>query len=134
VAATLLQFPTYDGVWLSVEGRPVDKIGDEFVLYDPMTRRSYRELIAPNLVKSPLVGQRVKRSVVVAGTANVFEATVSIRVLDERGKAIVGTFATATCGTGCRGRYETNIPFKVFAHPGGSRCSSRAPRTARPFT
>jgi hypothetical protein len=114
VAATLLQFPTYGGVLLAIEGQPVERVGDEFVLDHPMTRRSYRELIPPILVESPLIGQRLKGLMVVAGTADVFEATVSIRVLDERGKAIVDTFTTATCGSGCRGTYETNtIPFEV---------------------
>jgi Immunoglobulin-like domain of bacterial spore germination len=49
----------------------------------------------------------------VSGTADVFEATVSIRVLDSAGHEIARTFTTATCGTGCRGDYSVPIDYSV---------------------
>jgi hypothetical protein len=49
----------------------------------------------------------------VVGSADVFEATVSISLLDARGDEIVRTFTTATCGTGCRGTYEKTIRYTV---------------------
>ena len=48
-----------------------------------------------------------------AGTANVFEATVSLRILDAGGKEIARTFTTATCGSGCRGDYSVSVPYRV---------------------
>ncbi len=45
----------------------------------------------------------------VKGTANVFEANVSIEVSPGVGKVLARTFTTATCGTGCRGRYQETI-------------------------
>ena len=65
------------------------------------------------LVESPIIGARVSSPVTVSGTANVFEATVSLRILDENGNEIARTFTTATCGTGCRGDYSVSIPFNV---------------------
>ena len=44
-----------------------------------------------------------------AGTADVFEAVVSIEILDEAGRTVASTFTMATCGTGCRGSYTTEI-------------------------
>jgi hypothetical protein len=62
-------------------------------------------------VGSPSEGELISSPVTVSGTANVFEGTVSIRVLDARGKVIVSDFTTATCGTGCRGDYSKRVAF-----------------------
>jgi hypothetical protein len=51
--------------------------------------------------------------VTVSGTANTFEATVGIRILDADGKKLKETFTTATCGTGCRGDYTKDVSFTV---------------------
>ncbi len=64
-------------------------------------------------VQSPTIGEQVSNAVTVAGTANVFEATVSIRVLDSAGHEIARTFTTATCGTGCRGDYSVAVTYSV---------------------
>ncbi len=41
----------------------------------------------------------------VTGFANVFEATVSLEVVDAGGNVVHEDFATATCGTGCWGAF-----------------------------
>jgi hypothetical protein len=56
----------------------------------------------------------------VQGTANVFEATVSLRILDSGGREIARTFTTATCGTGCRGRYSKSVRFSVSSEQPGT--------------
>jgi hypothetical protein len=76
-------------------------------------RKSFERFLPAILVESPLIGAHVSSPVTVSGTANVFEATVSLRILDENGKEIARTFTTATCGTGCRGDYSVSIPFNV---------------------
>lgn len=65
------------------------------------------------VVRTPAAGDLISSPVAVAGTADVFEATVSIRILDEGGQELASGFATATCGSGCRGRYETELFFFV---------------------
>jgi hypothetical protein len=55
----------------------------------------------------------VTSPVTVSGTADVFEATVSVRILDSAGHEIARTFTTASCGTGCRGDYSVTIPYSV---------------------
>ncbi len=60
----------------------------------------------------------------IAGFANVFEATVSLEVVDSSGNVVQEDFTTATCGTGCWGAYqfEVDYPFvggetiRVFWH------------------
>jgi hypothetical protein len=51
--------------------------------------------------------------VTVSGTANVFEANVTVEVLDAKGKVVGKTFTTASCGTGCRGTYSVDVTYKV---------------------
>jgi hypothetical protein len=77
------------------------------------TRKSFEDLLPPILVEAPLIGQRVSSPVTISGTANVFEATVSIRILDEDGDELANTFTTATCGTGCRGDYSIAVSYSV---------------------
>jgi len=73
----------------------------------------------PIVVREPTPGAEVLSPVTVAGTADVFEATVSIRILDASGAELAAGFATATCGSGCRGRYATDLHFFVDrAQPG----------------
>lgn len=105
VVFTLTQFPTVRGVKLEVDGRPVAP--------KPLTRADFEDVAPPILVDAPSPGATVSSPVTVAGTANVFEATVTMRVLDARGRELVRTFTTATCGTGCRGDYTKAIRFAV---------------------
>ena len=63
------------------------------------------------VVRTPVVGDEIVSPVTVAGTADVFEATVSIRILDANGQELAAAFATATCGTVCRGKYSAEVFF-----------------------
>ena len=46
------------------------------------------------------------------GSANVFEATFLITLLDGSGPTIVEVPAMATCGTGCRGTFDVTLPLR----------------------
>ncbi len=111
---TLMQFPAVHGVDLEIEGEPVTVFGTEGIVLDqPMTRASYADRLPPILVRSPLIGQDVTSPIRVAGTANVFEAVVSITLLDANGNELVSTTTMATCGTGCRGAYAKAVPYTI---------------------
>lgn len=71
-------------------------------------------------LESPVAGATVTSPVTISGTADVFEATVSIRILDAEGNEIAKTFTTATCGTGCRGDYRESVAFHVDAEQAGT--------------
>jgi hypothetical protein len=114
VVDTLTQFPTVKGVNFRLDGTPVTSFSSEGIVLDhPQTRADYRDLMPAITVDSPIVGQRMSSPVTVSGTANVFEATVSVWVLDANGARIAETFTNATCGTGCRGTYSVSVTYHV---------------------
>lgn len=97
-------------------GRDPAKVGFQRggeALGAPLGRADYADLLPVILVSSPLIGQRVSSPITVAGTANVYEATVSVRILDATGAEIATTFTTATCGSGCRGDYSVAVSYRV---------------------
>jgi hypothetical protein len=114
IVYTITQFPTVKGVLFSLDGEPIDVLGGEGVVIDhPLTRRDYADLLPPILVTGPTFEQPVSSPVVIRGSANVFEANVTVKVLDEEENVIAETFTTATCGTGCRGTYRVSVPFEL---------------------
>ena len=114
IVYTLTQFPTVKGVVFSLDGEPIDVLGGEGVIIDhPLTRRDYAELLPPILVTRPTFEEPVASPVVIRGSANVFEANVTVKVLGENEDVLAETFTTATCGTGCRGTYRVSVPFEV---------------------
>ncbi len=111
---TLTQFPSVHGVNLELEGKPVTVFSSEGIILDqPMTRRSYRDRLPAILVQSPLIGEQVSSPVTVSGTADVFEAVVSITILDADGREIATSTTMASCGTGCRGAFSAAVGFRV---------------------
>jgi germination protein M len=114
VVFTLTQFPTVKGVQFALDGEPIEVLGGEGIVIDhPLTRKDYAELLPAILVERPYLGESVPNPVTVSGTANVFEANVTVLILDAKGKEIVRTFTTATCGSGCRGKFSVNVPYEV---------------------
>jgi spore germination protein GerM len=114
VVYTLTQFPTVQKVRFRLDGAPVDVFSNEGIVLDhPVGRDDYVNLLPPIEVAKPAEGTDVTSPVTVSGTANVFEANVSIEILDARGKVVGKTFTTASCGTGCRGTFSVAVGFKV---------------------
>jgi hypothetical protein len=77
------------------------------------------DALDPIEVTEPAEGATVTSPVTIAGTADLFEGTVSIRIVDETGNVIADTFTTATCGSGCRGDYSERVKFAVDAEQPG---------------
>ena len=111
-------------VLFTVGGAPVTAFGgDGLDLTTPVSRETFVDnLNSINLDLSP-VGSG-DGPLAVTGLANVFEATVSLEVVDSDGDVVHEDFTTATCGTGCWGAFSFNIdyPFtgeetiRVFRH------------------
>ena len=109
---TLTQFPSVKGVRLRLDGKDTTVFsGDGIVLPDPMRRSSFADLLPAIVVETPGIGDLVAGPIVVKGTANVFEANVSVEIVSGNGKVLARTFTTATCGTGCRGRYQVTLDY-----------------------
>jgi Immunoglobulin-like domain of bacterial spore germination/Sporulation and spore germination len=99
VVYTLTQFDEVERV--AVEGSPIAE--------RPTTRKAFEAVTPQILVESPLPGDVVSSPILLRGTANVFEANVSIEVRDESGSVVLETFTTATSGTGTRGTFATEL-------------------------
>lgn len=121
VACTLDQFPTVKGVSFELDGQPVDVFSGEGIVLDhPVRCRDYQDLLPVILVEHPSIGQRVESGITVSGSANVFEANVTVRVLDAGGTELSRGFTTATCGTGCRGTFSMDVDFEVTHEQAGT--------------
>jgi hypothetical protein len=114
VVYTLTQFSTVRAVLFHLDGEPVNVFSGEGIVLDhPVGRKDYADLLPVIAVDKPAAGARVSSPVAVAGSANVFEANVTVKVLDENGNVVGHAFTTASCGTGCRGTYSVPVTFKV---------------------
>ncbi|MBQ0994257.1 GerMN domain-containing protein [Micromonospora sp. H61] len=86
----------------------------------PVDRADYADLLPPIVVTGPIPGERVSAPLVVTGTATVFEATVSVRVLDAAGREVATGFGTASCGSGCRGGYRVVVGWRPVREQKGT--------------
>lgn len=114
VVFTLTAFDDVDGVRFLVDGTPTTVFGGEgIIVNDPSTRADWDGLLPAVMIEEPYYWGTGTNPLVVRGTANVFEATVSLALVDGDGLIIWEGFTTATCGTGCRGDWEAVIPYEV---------------------
>jgi immunoglobulin-like protein involved in spore germination/sporulation and spore germination protein len=133
VVYTLTQFPTVTGVRFAINGQGVTVIGGVPV-QSPQTRAMYSGYLPAITVRSPVIGARAASPVTVSGTADVFEATVSVRILDSAGHEIARTFTTASCGTGCRGDYSVTVSYSVpRTQPGTIEVFESSARDGQPI-
>ena len=110
VVATLTRFPTVERVAFRLDGEPVTAIGGEGVVVDPPIGRLAIEQQTPQiLVESPLPGDTVSSPIRLRGTANVYEATVSLEMRDAADDVLLETFTTATSGNGTRGTFAAEL-------------------------
>ena len=65
------------------------------------------------VVDGPKSGDRVPSAVRVFGTADIFEASVTVRILDENDDIIAEVRVQASCGTGCVGDFSATIDYHV---------------------
>ena len=98
VVYTLTQFPSIKRVRVE---------GEEHV------RADFEDYTPPVLVESPLPGEGVTTPVRIDGTANTFEATFNVEVVDAGGKVLGERFVTATSGSGTRGTFDAEVEFKA---------------------
>ena len=121
VVYTLTQFPTVQKVRFSLDGAPVDVFSSEGIVLDhAVGRKDYGDLLPAITIAKPSAGDRVTSPVTVSGSANVFEANVTVEILNSSGDVVGKTFATATCGTGCRGTYSVAVTYEVAREQRGT--------------
>ena len=121
VVYTVTQFPTVQTVRFRLDGAPVNVFSSEGIVLDhPVGRSDYSDLLPAIVVVKPAAGDRVASPVTVSGTADVFEANVTVEILNATGDMVGKTFTTATCGTGCRGSYSVPVTYKVAKQQRGT--------------
>ena len=114
VVHPLTQFPTVDSVLFEIEGQPVTVFSSEGIVLDgPIGRDAYADQLPTIYVDRPAFGAALGNPARITGSANTFEASFMITLLDGTGARIVETHAMATCGTGCRGTFDVTIPYSV---------------------
>jgi hypothetical protein len=119
IVYTLTQFDSIDGVRFEVDGTPLTNFGG-YELDGAQRRADFADQLPAILVESPRIGQRESSPVTISGTADVFEAVVSIAILDEHRNVVASSFTMATCGTGCRGTYTTDVRYDVGTRQPGT--------------
>ncbi len=114
VVYTLTAFDDVNAVRFEIEGAPTTVFGGEGVLIeDPATRAEFDDLLPAVFIDTPHYWGQAGNPLIVDGSANVFEATVSLALTDGDGLILWEGFTTATCGTGCRGDFEISIPYDI---------------------
>jgi hypothetical protein len=114
VVFTATQFPTVDAVTFKLDGEPLTVLGGEGLLLDePQTRGDWEALAPAILVESPLPFEEVTSPLQISGTANTFEATFVLNVVDGEGLIVFDEPVTATSGTGTRGTFDETATFDV---------------------
>jgi Immunoglobulin-like domain of bacterial spore germination/Sporulation and spore germination len=96
---TLTQFPRVRRV--SINGQA------------PLARADLEELTPPIFVEVPAPGYSGSSPLLISGTANTFEATFQVEILDGDGRVVGKRFVTATSGSGTRGTFQAKVPFRV---------------------
>jgi germination protein M len=99
VVYTLTQFPSVHRVSIG---------GDA-----PLGRADLEELTPPIFVEVPAPGYSVLSPLLISGTANTFEATFQVEILDAEERVIGKRFVTATSGSGTRGTFQAKVPFRA---------------------
>ncbi len=114
VVFTLTRLEGIQQVEFFIQGEPVDVFSPEGIELDgPQERSDYYDLLPPIFVDSPTWGEPVTSPIQVSGLSNVFEAASQVMLTDDDGLALFEETVLATCGTGCWGEWDIEIPYRV---------------------
>ncbi|MFP5377099.1 MAG: GerMN domain-containing protein [Acidimicrobiia bacterium] len=122
VVFTATQFASVDAVRFAIDGEDVDALGGEGLLVEePLTRGDFEfggsfgdaGVLPPVLLEQPRMREPVTSPARLSGSANVFEATFAVEVLDARGLVVAEETVTATSGSGTRGNFDATIAFET---------------------
>jgi len=114
VVYSVTQFPSVKSVLFEIEGQTASAFSSKGVVLDkPVGRADYVQLLPAIWIDRPAYGAAIGNPAHVTGSADVFEAAFRIAILDGSGKTIADQSARATCGSGCRGTFDTSVPYAV---------------------
>lgn len=114
VVYTLSQFSTVHSVAFKIEGQAASVFGSSGVTLDgPVGRADYVDRLPAIFVDRPAYGAAIGNPARVAGSADVFEATFRLTLLDGAGQTLVDQQVMASCGSGCRGTFDVTLKYDV---------------------
>lgn len=130
IVNTLTEFPEIERVSFTVNGKIDERTQDwwgHVGLYEQPFERNISKVWEPAIwVTSPSPGQKVSSPLTVTGTACVFEAAISLRLVTSEGEKLAEIFTTAASGAPDRGTFEVEMDFsrpdsgagylEVFSH------------------
>ena len=111
--------PMAQVVYTLTQFRTVEHVTGNCLPGESADRTTYEDVAPAILVEHPAPFAEVESPLRLRGTANTFEATFQITLVDWDGLIVHEQFATATSGTGTRGTFDVTIPFDVD-RPGGA--------------
>jgi hypothetical protein len=143
IVFTVTQFPKVKEVELLVDGEPVPVATASGETIDgPFTRDDFEAYLPLVFVESTAPGDEISSPLTLTGSANTFEASFVVEILDADGNLVVQQPVTATSGNGFRGTFETTIDFpapatesgfvvayEIDARDGGRNSESKIPVT-----
>jgi germination protein M len=114
VVYTLTALDGIDSVTFELDGVPVTTFSSEgLILAGPQGRDDYYDTLPSVFIDSPALGETVASPIQVRGLSNVFEAVSQIMLTDDDGLPLFESHVMATCGTGCWGTWEIEVPYVV---------------------
>lgn len=114
VVYTLTRLPDIADVEFAIEGEPVAIFSTEGIeLEGAQARDDFYDWLPPIFVDHPAWGEPVTSPIAVSGLSNVFEAVSQVMLTDDDGLALFEDTVMATCGTGCWGEWNVEIPFTI---------------------
>lgn len=114
VVYTLTRLPEVDEVAFAIEGEMVTVFSSEGIELDgPQRRDDYYDLLPPIFVDHPAWGEPVTSPIQASGMSNVFEAVSQVMLTDDDGEPLFEDTVMASCGSGCWGAWEIEIPYEV---------------------
>jgi hypothetical protein len=114
VVYTLTRLPDIEEVAFDIDGEPVTTFSAEGIELDgPQRRDGYYGLLPAIFVDYPAWGEPLTSPIEAKGISNVFEAVSQIMLTDDDGLPLFEEMVMASCGTGCWGEWEVEIPYTV---------------------
>lgn len=117
IVNTLTEFPEIERVSFTVNGKVDERTQDwwgHVGLYEQPFESNISKVWEPAIwVTSPSPGQKISSPLTVTGTACVFEAAISLRLVTSEGQKLAEIFTTATSGAPDRGTFEVELDFSV---------------------
>lgn len=115
IVNTLTELPNIEKVAFQVDGKTEGRTMDwwgHVGLYEQPFSRDLAKVYEPAIwVTHPTPNQVASVPLLIKGSARVFEAAVSARLLDDKGNILAESHATATAGAPDRGDFEMSVKF-----------------------